>query len=134
MCVKHSENEINKHNKGLCKNAYCRRPHQIHGWQCYECTRKKYIASHQLEYSYGILRRNARRRHKEFTLTFEQFKKFAIKNDYLRKKGITAKSFQIDRKDETKGYHNWNIQCITLRENVHKSNKHRAKLKQEAGF
>lgn len=79
---------------------------------------------------------NAKRRGKEFTLTIEYFTKLVKENDYMRKRGTTAKSLQIDRMDETKGYTDDNVRCITLRQNVIKyhMSKKSATLKQEVGF
>jgi hypothetical protein len=92
---------------------------------CHSCGKAKFIQSNPLMYSYMVLRNNAKRRKKDFSLTFEEFKSFAEMNDYMNKKGTKAKSFQIDRIDEEQGYHVWNIQCITLRENVYKYKKHK---------
>jgi len=73
-----------------------------------------------LRYAYGTLKNNSKRRGKEFNLTFQQFKEFAIKTDYINKKGRTGQNYHIDRIDETKGYTTDNIQCITNTENVKK--------------
>lgn len=69
------------------------------------------------------LRANAKRRGKEFSLTFDQFKKFAIETNYLAGKGRTSKSFHIDRINEDEGYHIDNIQILTNSENVKKYHK-----------
>jgi hypothetical protein len=73
-----------------------------------------------LKYSFQKLRARARERGHEFSLTYEQYEAFAIKTDYARLKGKTSLSLSIDRKDDSLGYHHWNIQAITIRENSRK--------------
>ena len=70
--------------------------------------------------AYCNLKANAKRRGKEFSLTFEQFRDFAIKTDYHQKKGVEKESFHIDRIDEEKGYSIDNIQVLTNSQNVKK--------------
>ena len=53
-------------------------------------------------------------------MTFEQFKDFCIKTEYLTKKGITKYGYGIDREDENGGYTIGNIQLLTNTENVKK--------------
>ncbi len=67
-----------------------------------------------------VLKNNARRRGKDFQLTFEQFLEFAVKSGYIAGKGIYKESLHIDRIDETKGYTVDNIQVLTNIENVRK--------------
>jgi len=94
------------------------------------------MAAHPLEYAFQVKKNNARLKKKVFTLTFDQFVFFVGDTDYMRKKGTSAKSLQMDRREDCTpecprgwcdkhGYHNHNIQAITLRENVHKY--HRSK-------
>jgi len=78
--------------------------------------RKKY----PLKAAYQTLKYNAKRRGKEFDLTFEQFKEFAIKTKYEKKRGVYADSYHIDRIDETKGYTIDNIQVLTNVQNLRK--------------
>ena len=81
---------------------------------------KEYRINNPLKYSFQTLKDNAKRRGKEFKLTFNEFKKFAIKTDYLNKKGISAQAYHIDRIDEAKGYTVENIRIVTNSENVKK--------------
>jgi hypothetical protein len=70
--------------------------------------------------TYQILKDNAKRRGKAFSLTFDEFCKFVKQTDYIRGKGITAKSLTIDRIDETGGYHINNIRAIPNSVNIRK--------------
>ncbi len=70
--------------------------------------------------AYQTLKYNAKRRGKEFDLTFEQFKEFAIKTEYINKRGKNKDSYHIDRIDENKGYTIDNIQVLTNTKNLFK--------------
>lgn len=87
---------------------------------CWRCRFKIRMTNNPLRYWFGSLRRTARRRGKEFSLTFERYKEFAIKTDYARLKGRSSLSLSIDRIDNSKGYTDDNIQCLSIRENVRK--------------
>lgn len=84
---------------------------------------QNYRKNNLVKYSYSNLKSNAKRRGKEFTLTLEEFEKFAIETEYIWKKGKTGKSLSIDRKDNTKGYTLENIRAISLSENSKKFTK-----------
>jgi hypothetical protein len=61
---------------------------------------------------------NAKRRGKEFTLTFDEFKEFCMKTGYDEKKGKSSDSLSIDRIESSNGYSKDNIRAITLSDNV----------------
>jgi len=81
---------------------------------------RRWRSLNPMRYAYLNLKHNARRRGKEFKLTFEQFAQFCRKVDYLKKKGVSASSYHIDRIDENKGYTLDNIQVLTNSANVRK--------------
>lgn len=87
---------------------------------CSTCSSRNWRKNNPIRYAYNNLKGHAKARGKEFTLTFEQFKEFAVKADYIAKKGRQSYSYHIDRKDETKGYTIDNIQILTNGENVRK--------------
>jgi hypothetical protein len=87
---------------------------------CSACQSRIWRAKNTYRAAYIILKFNAKRRGHEFTLTFEQFKKFAIKTKYIKGKGIFRDNLHIDRKDETKGYTIDNIQILTNSQNIRK--------------
>ena len=76
-----------------------------------------------MRYAYCTLKANAKRRGKEFSLTFDQFKKFAIETNYLRGKGKQSTSYSIDRIDNERGYTVDNIRIMTLADNSRKHTK-----------
>lgn len=104
----------------MCATKNCRKKKAPRGNFCYSCIIRKFAAKHPEKYAYFTLRNNAKRRGKEFTITFEDFQKFCIKTKYMIKKGIERDSLHIDRKKEWEGYVKGNIQCLTNSENMRK--------------
>ena len=86
------------------------------GTLCSTCQRKK----NPVKYAYQTLKDNAKRRKKEFDISFEEFQEFCIKTRYIAKKGIYKDSLHIDRVSEQGGYTRKNIQVLTNSNNVKK--------------
>lgn len=102
-----------------CKTKYCRNAPKK-GRTCSTCHTREYRKNNPYRYSYNNLKSNAKRRGKEFNLTFEEFKEFSIKTNYLIGKGRSKDSYTIDRIDTEKGYSIDNIQILSNSENVRK--------------
>lgn len=83
-------------------------------------TNKKYRENNPQRYAYMTLRDNAKRRGKEFTITFEEFQRFCYRYKYIGKKGRTRDGYGVDRKDETKGYTLGNMRILKNGNNVRK--------------
>ena len=119
-------NELTQHQKrkkarGKCVSCRCTRPHAKGSNLCHTHRLKRWADNNPEKYKYIVLRNNAKRRGKEFTLTYEEFLDFLKENpDYMTRVGRRVKSLHIDRIDVEKGYSRENIQCITLAENVWK--------------
>ncbi len=92
-----------------------------HTNKCPRCVWRAYVENNPLRAAFKQIRTHAREREKSFTLTFERFKELAEKTDYLKRKGKTSLSFHIDRIENALGYHDWNVQVITLAENNRKN-------------
>jgi hypothetical protein len=71
-------------------------------------------------YAYVTLRNNCKRRGVVFGLSFKQFLAFAVKTEYMHKKGTGKTSLHIDRVNQTNGYFASNIQALTNSANVKK--------------
>lgn len=109
-----------KNAAGICITPFCMNKKK-HGRKCFNCSKATTRKNNPERYCWSVLRNNAKRRGKEFTLTFKEFLHFLKKNpSYMIKKGTRVKSLQIDRIDNLIGYTAGNIRAITLRENVHK--------------
>lgn len=87
---------------------------------CGKCRDRRWRAKHPISWCYNSLKKHAKLRGKVFTLTKKQFHAFAIRTDYHRLVGKSSLSLSIDRIDNSLGYHDWNIQAITVRENCRK--------------
>lgn len=97
-----------------CKNKTTR------GSKCSSCKSRAYREKYPMRSAFYNLRSNAKRRNKDFSLTFEQFIRFCNRTDYIRKKGRSSTSYTIDRRCESQGYHLWNIQVLENGENIKK--------------
>ena len=106
-----------------CSTKLCRRRKAKGRTICHTCIHEKQKITNPFGYWYQVLKANAKRRGKVFTLTLEQFKKFAIDTDYLCGKGKSKHSLSIDREDNDKGYTEDNIRILTLSENSKKKDK-----------
>ena len=87
---------------------------------CASCKNKRYREAHPEMYCYHNLKNNAKRRGKGFTLTFEEYKEFAVRYDYTSKRGRGKFDLHIDRIREEDGYHINNIQVLPNIENLRK--------------
>lgn len=110
-----------------CETAYCRGTPRKYRRKCEKCRKREYARRHPFRYHYNALRGNARRRGKNFDLTFDEFKalwlehpeKWAVK----KRPGVEC-PWQMDRIDNTKGYTAGNIQIIEKRKNILKYHRH----------
>lgn len=104
----------------MCETKGCRKKKAKTGRYCYSCLKNRYKARHPERYAYSVLKNNAKRRGKQFEISFEYFKKFAKRTEYMAGKGITKTGLHIDRKKEELGYIPGNLQAITNSENIKK--------------
>lgn len=69
---------------------------------------------------YADLRGNAKRRGKEFHLTYDEFLKVVDGTGYVDNHGRYAKNLSIDRADNSKGYSYDNARVLTVSDNSSK--------------
>jgi hypothetical protein len=110
---------------GRCPVRWCRNPSRKDRRLCHKHHAQKYRANNPIKAAYKILRDNAKRRRKVFTLTLEEFTSFCMATTYLDEKGCERHCLTIDRIDPSKGYTFDNIQPLTCSENTIKGNKER---------
>ena len=106
-----------KKDEKLCATKYCRNKRAPQRTICNTCKARRVRENRPEYYYFNALRSNAKRRGKEFTLTFEQFKQFCKETDYINKKGRLAHKYSIDRIKSYLGYSIDNIQIMTVSEN-----------------
>jgi hypothetical protein len=76
-----------------CKSPRCRghvASKGCHSPYCAKCKIRHWNERHPLERAFHNLRSHARERGKDFSLTIEQFKEFADKTDYMKRKAEAA--------------------------------------------
>jgi hypothetical protein len=66
---------------------------------------------------YTTLKCNAKRRGKDFTLTFEEWDQFVKEHKMLENRGTEPQSLTVDRIDPTRGYSIDNIRPLSHIEN-----------------
>ena len=106
--------------KSLCVVYGCRRTRRRLRRTCHTCNTARWRLRHPEKALYKILKCNARRRDKPFTLSFDHFCEIIKDHDMGGKEGHCL---SIDRIDPTLGYEDGNIQVITISENVKKFNR-----------
>jgi len=62
--------QLKKKAKGLCVNSFCRNNHSKGRNICDKCISRRAKKNNPMGYRFNALRNNAKRRGKEFTLTF----------------------------------------------------------------
>lgn len=87
---------------------------------CPACKHRRWKAKNPLRYFWNCLKSGARWRGIPFSLTFEQYRDFALSTGYFNRKGKTADSLSIDRIKDELGYEQGNLQVLTLAENTRK--------------
>lgn len=91
------------------RKRFCHKHHHVH-------QKETNLAG----YTYMLLKCNAKRRGKVFTITLQDFKAFCEETNYLVLKGKKANSASIDRINPSLGYEKGNLQVLSLSANVSK--------------
>ena len=102
-----------------CKN----KPVKKLGGLCYKHYRRKVREKDPVYCRFNNMKSNAKRRGKEFTITLEEFRAFCERTGYIVRKGNRGMNATIDRRCNAHGYHIWNIQLLTNRQNARKGNR-----------
>lgn len=71
-----------------------------------------------LKYHYGKLRNRAKERGHQFTLSFLKYEALCIQAGWITDhRGKTGEAYSINRKDSTRGYHDDNVEILTMSQN-----------------
>ena len=111
---------IDNKNKKLCCAYRCGNERAKKDRFCHKHRKRFQKENNPIAYCFNLLKCNAKRRGKDFSLTLEQFTQFCAETNYIELKGKTGKSASIDRIDHLKGYHIDNIQILSLSDNSKK--------------
>jgi len=119
--------------KGLCVVAFCCNKAGNKGKFrfCYKHHREHQKYNNPLRYWFDVLRQNAKRRNKEFSLNIDEFRDFCERTKYLENKGRSPSSYSIDRINNELGYSKDNIQVCSFGGN---SRKYWIDLKIQFGY
>lgn len=103
----------------------CRTPHCLNDAApgrtiCEKCKSRKYREKHLVKSLYIILRSNAKRRGKIFTLTLDEWIIFCAETNYHKLKGTGPEDMTVDCIKSWLGYSSGNIRMLTKRENSSK--------------
>lgn len=113
--------KIAKHkDPSLCQAYRCKEKKAPHKKFCNKHHARYQKQTNPTGYHYNLLKQNAKRRGKDFSLTLEEFREFCRETNYIELKGKHSKDMSIDRIDSSKGYEKNNIQIMSLGENVRK--------------
>lgn len=108
-CFAHScKNDPVKKKGGLCHKHYRRKLRELDPVYC----------------RFNGMKGKAKSRNISFTITLKEFRFFCKKTRYLSK-GIRGQNATVDRRCNIHGYHLWNIQLLTNRQNARKGNRFR---------
>jgi hypothetical protein len=87
---------------------------------CCSCKNVLWRKNNRLLYLFLTRKGNAKRRGKEWSLTFDEFVEFCKESGYDKNCGIHADDASIDRIHNWEGYHKDNIRSIKVSENSKK--------------
>lgn len=106
-----------------CATKYCRGVRQKRSRFCCSCEYQHKVEKNPVRVSYQNLKSHATARGIEFSLTLDEFTQWYREEDFIKGKGSTAKSYTVDRIRSEFGYHIWNIQKLTRRDNSSKGRR-----------
>jgi hypothetical protein len=106
-----------------CATRYCRGVVTDYHAHCAKCRKIAYKQRHPERYAFYVLKNNARRRGKPFTLTMDDFKSLVETSGYMSGRGRAGDCLSIDRIDSSMGYVPGNVRVISVSENSRKSNR-----------
>ena len=110
-------------NKKKCLTKFCKNTAAKHKNHCHTCIARKKRDKNPMRYSYDTLKSNAKRRRKIFTITFDDFKEFCYKTEYMAGKGRTKDCYSVDCIINELGYAKGNLQRLSVSENSKKGVK-----------
>lgn len=110
----------------LCFEPRCRNLRRKDRRRCHTHDAQRKRAANPMWAAWRNLKDHAKDRGIPFKLKLWQFRKFAVKTDYLNRTGINGNCLTVDRIDNLKGYTFANIQPLTRIKNAEK------KMRQDA--
>lgn len=100
-----------------CRTPTCRKKRSKKDPLCPMCRKRHERETNPARYVFNTLKSNARRRKKDFEISFEYFLSLCAESGYLEGRGQTSTSLSIDRINNYLGYVEGNLRVITVAEN-----------------
>ena len=107
----------------LCSVSGCHRPAAPSRTICHTHKKQRDKIRDPIATAYRTLKNNARRRHKTFTISKEEFRQWYIKNNLGVVRGRKHGQYSIDRVQNLGGYSIDNIALVTVEFNAKKGTK-----------
>jgi len=104
---------------GKCLSPHCRNVARLHRNFCNTC--RGHFYDDPMRRLFRNLKSSAKRRVKEFGLTFDVFAELALEAGYLLRAGRERHCLHVDRIDPRLGYFAGNIRFISCEENSRKA-------------
>jgi len=104
--------------RGKCIVYQCRRVAARDRHVCHTCRDRMWRAAHPEHHLWNNLKKSARKRGVEFTLTVDEFKEFCRENNFVAKVGRGPEDATVDRRDPRQGYHKGNLRVLSNVENA----------------
>lgn len=106
-----------KKSKFICKWPRCRKEKANKKAFCHKHHHANQKEKNPISYTFSLLKSNATRRGKEFTITLKYFTNWCNETGYISTKGKTKNAMTIDRDNHELGYVPGNLKMMTNNEN-----------------
>lgn len=103
--------------RGLCCELRCKNSRRKDRLRCHTCESRRKRAKNPMRAAFRSLKDHAKARGILFRLSFVTFRKFALRSDYLNRRGNGKHCLTVDRIKNDKGYTPSNIQPLTREAN-----------------
>lgn len=104
--------------RGKCIYFNCRRLAAANRHVCNTCRDRAWRALHPEHHLWNNLKKSARKRGVDFTLTVEEFTEWCRENNFVARVGLAADAASVDRRDPSLGYSKGNLRVLTNEENA----------------
>ncbi len=103
----------------LCKHG-CGNEPAYHRRECFKCRSAGISARKPIDVVYYWLKKSAKKRRKEFTITLPWFRQWITSTGYMADRGRLTDNLTIDRIRNNEGYTVGNLQILTKGQNTTK--------------
>jgi len=106
-----------------CNTEGCKNKARKNARDCEKCHSRKFRESHPIKSRYYWLKKSAKKRNYEFTISYTYFEKLCLESNYHNLSGRGTNNLTIDRVINELGYVEGNIRVVTKHINSTKRDK-----------